>query len=189
MPGPFTPTPITGLRYRVKDDHYDTPSSCTEALLDREPYWPHNIWEPAVGNGAIMNVLLKHPGMTPWISDIVDRGIAPQVKDFLTFDRAMGRSIITNPPFSLAERFVLHGISLGIEKMAMFQRLTWLEGAARYDRLWSAHPPVRIWQFCKRQTLWRGDDANARDKGGTIAFAWFVWERGYTGAPAFGWIR
>ena len=83
---------------------------------------------------------------------------------------------------------MLHGLHLGADKIAMFLRLAYLEGRARYARLWSKYPPVRIYQFCGRQTLWRGDDADAKDKGGAIAFCWIVWEAGYKGDPALRWI-
>ena len=47
-----------------------------------------------------------------------------------------------------------------------------------------------MWVFSKRLTLWRGDDPDAKDTGGAIAFAWFVWD---AGAPRdkgvqLGWI-
>jgi hypothetical protein len=45
-----------------------------------------------------------------------------------------------------------------------------------------------VWVFSKRQTLWRGDDANAQTKGGAIAFAWFVFERDHSGPAALSWL-
>ena len=188
MPGPFTPTPIEGLSPREKDDHYDTPPSCTEALLSVETFG-ENVWEPAVGRGYIANTLASH-GHLVHASDIVDRGYTGvEVKDFLQYDHRLALSIVTNPPFKLADEFVLHAIKLEVEKIAIFQRTAWLEGARRYDTLWGPYRPARIWQFCKRQTLWRGDDPNPKQKGGTIAFAWFVWERSHSGAPLIGWLR
>ena len=96
--------------------------------------------------------------------------------------------VITNPPFKLADEFVLHALGLGARKIAIFQRTAWVEGDARFRTLWRPFPPVRIWQFRRRITLWRGDDAAPKSTGGAIPFAWFVWERGYTEAPRWGWV-
>lgn len=188
MAGPFTPTPIAGLSAREKDDYYDTPPSCTEALLQREDF-PARVWEPACGAGKIAEVLRK-THFTVEATDLVPREYGqPRSVDFLLTTSLLAPAVITNPPFKLADQFVLHAIKLGAQKIAIFQRLTWLEGAERYDTLWKPHPPIRIWAFSKRQTLWRGDDPNPKKTGGTIAFAWHVWERGFTGDPTFGWIR
>ena len=187
MAGPFTPTPIEGLPTREANDYYDTPPPCTYALLDREIF-VGKVWEPAAGSGMIVNVA-RSWGYNCVRSDIVDRGCDAHMIDFLATTELLAPNIITNPPFKLADEFALQAIKLGAEKIAIFQRLAWLEGAKRYDTFWSKHPPVRIWQFSKRQTLWRGDDPAAKRTGGTIAFAWFIFERGFKGAPSMGWIR
>ena len=174
---------ISGLAAREKDDFYATPTKCTDALLRVEQF-TGPIWEPACGNGAISRAL---PG-TVISTDLVDRGFGASRRDFLMERDLLAPNIVTNPPFKLADEFVLHGLALGAEKIAIFMRLAWLEGRARHASLWGPHPAARIWVFCGRQTLWRGDDPDAKDKGGAIAFAWFVWERGYQGAPAIGWL-
>lgn len=173
----------SGLDAREKDDFYATPEKCTHALLTVEKF-SGAIWEPACGNGAISRVL---PGEVI-STDLIDRGFGTSRRDFLLEQELLAPNIVTNPPFKLADEFVLHAIRLGAEKIAIFMRLAWLEGRARHATLWGPHPPARIWVFKGRQTLWRGDDPNAKDKGGTIAFAWFVWERGHTGPYSGGWI-
>lgn len=171
---------------RQPDDFYATPPSCTEALLRVEEF-PAKIWEPACGDGAISRVL-EAAGHEVVSSDLVDRGYGVVRRDFLFESYLAAPAIVTSPPFKLADEFTIHALHLGAEKVAIFQRTAWLEGRKRHASLWGPLPPVRIWQFCGRQTLWRGDDADKKDKGGAIAFAWFVWERGYRGAPALGWL-
>jgi hypothetical protein len=171
---------------READDFYRTPARCTERLLEVERF-PSVIWEPACGDGAISEVL-RDAGHMVISTDLVDRGYGASHRDFLMEYTLSAPAIITNPPFKLADEFVLHALALGVEKVAMFMRLAWLEGGARHTRLWSRHPPVRIWTFSRRQTLWRGDDPNAKDKGGAIAFAWFVFERGFAGHPELRWL-
>lgn len=171
---------------REKDDFYRTPAPSTEALLRVEQF-DGPVWEPACGDGAISSVL-EDAGYDVVSTDLVERGYGIARRDFLMETRLQAPNVVTNPPFKLADEFVLHALALGAEKIAIFQRTSWLEGRARYERLWWPHPPARIWQFAARQTLWRGDDANAKDSGGAIAFAWFVWERGVHEAPRLGWL-
>lgn len=172
-----------GLPFRERDDFYATPEKCTRALLRVETF-EGAFWEPACGNGAISRVL---PGDVV-STDLIDRGFGVAGRDFLFEQDLLAPNVVTNPPFKLVDEFVLHSIHLGAEKIAIFMRLAWLEGRARHKKLWEPHPPIRIWTFCGRQTLWRGDDPNAKDTGGAIAFSWFIWERGYHGAPAMGWL-
>lgn len=171
---------------RQQDDFYATPSRCTEALLSVETF-PHRIWEPACGDGAISRVL-ESAGHEVVSTDLVARGFGTSRRDFLMEHVLAAPAVVTNPPFKLGDEFTLHALHLGAEKVAIFQRTAWLEGRARHVSLWGPHPPVRVWQFCGRQTLWRGDDADKKDTGGAIAFAWFIWERGHVGAPSLGWL-
>ena len=171
---------------REKDDFYPTPAASTEALLRVEQF-PALIWEPACGDGAMSRVL-EAAGHTVISTDLVDRGYGTPRRDFLMEFTLQSPAIVTNPPFGLADEFVLHALSLGAEKVAILARLAWLEGERRYRTLWGPHPPVRMWTFSKRQTLWRGDDPDAKNKGGAIAFAWFVWEVGHHGPYAGGWL-
>lgn len=180
-----------GKRYmsddREKDDFYRTPSHATEALLRVETF-PASVWEPACGDGAISRVLAA-AGHTVTSTDLVDRGYGVPRRDFLMEHQVLAACVITNPPFKLADEFVLHAIRLGISRIAILQRLAWMEGLSRHTALWSKHPPARVWVFAKRVTMWRGDDPNARDTGGAIPFAWFVWDGAAPGrTPSLGWL-
>lgn len=171
---------------RQRDDFYRTPATATEALLAVEAFsgW---VWEPACGDGAISKVLTRH-GIQVFSEDLIDYGFGFAGRDFLLTRGLAATQIITNPPFKLADEFALHALELGATKIALLCRLAWLEGAARHQRLWSKHPPSRVWTFCRRQTLWKGDDPNAQDKGGAIAFAWFVWDAAHQGETVLRWL-
>jgi len=162
------------LDQREPNDFYRTPPHATRALMHVEAL-PRTIWEPACGDGAISQVLLDS-GHTVHSTDLIDRGFGVPRRDFLMERTRLADCVVTNPPFKLADQFVEHALSLGIKRIAILQRLAWLEGSERRKRLWSVSPPARVWVFSKRVTMWRGDDPNARDKGGAIPFAWFVWE-------------
>jgi hypothetical protein len=172
---------------REPNDFYRTPSKCTEALLRVEQF-PAEIWEPACGDGAISTVL-EAAGHDVFSTDLIDRGFGEPGVDFLAQRDLALPVIVTNPPYKLAEAFLLHALSLGARKVAMLLRLAWLEGESRRRRVFSKHPPARIWVFSARPTLWHGTDPNARSSGGATAYAWFVWDsEAPQGVSVVGWL-
>jgi hypothetical protein len=179
--GSSIPAPKTG---RQPDDFYKTPPHTTRALLAVERF-SGPIHEPACGDGAI-SAVLNEAGHEVFSSDLVDRGFGMTGSDFLASHQRPCDTLITNPPFKLADEFALHALDLGYRHVALFARLAWLEGSARHRNLWNIYPPSRIWVFSKRQTLWRGDE-EGRSSGGTLAFAWFVWQAGHHGTQ-MGWL-
>lgn len=174
------------LSKRHAEDFYRTPPECTSALLAYESF-SGPIWEPACGDGAISEVL-KSAGHDVFSTDLIDRGYGFGELDFLAQGQTVAPTIVTNPPFKLADAFVLHSLSLGVCKIAMLLRLTWLEGEARRRKLFQHYPPSRVWIFSRRPTLWNGDDPDARTTGGAIAYGWFIWDRDHVGPPTLGWI-
>ena len=172
---------------REKDDFYRTPPQCAHDLLDRESI-SGGIWEPACGDGAISSVL-ESRGHRVLSTDLVDRGYGEPRRDFLLEQDLLAPNIITNPPFKLADQFILHSLALGAQKVCMFLRLAFLEGRARHTKLFMPHPPARVHVYSGRQTLWMGGHERANEpRGGAIAFAWFVWDAAHSGAPELRWI-
>lgn len=117
-------------------DLHETPPEAVLALLRVCPL-PLRIWEPAAGFGAIARVL-AHSGRDIIASDLIayagaDRGIVAPV-DFLKLHRAPGgmRTIVTNPPYTLADNFIRHGLRL-CERVIVLLRLAAIEGANRSD--------------------------------------------------------
>lgn len=170
---------------REKDDFYPTPPYATEALLQRETF-DGPIWEPACGDGAISQVLKAH-GYHVQSTDLVDRGYGVPRVDFLMEFATQAPNIITNPPYKLAADFAWKALELATRKVAFICKLSWLESQER-RALFDAHPPKNVWVFSERVTMQRGRQTNESDTSGTIAFAWYVWEHGYTGKPTLGWI-
>ena len=160
-------------------DAYDTPEVAVRALLRAERL-PLRIWEPACGTGNIVTIL-RDAGHEVMATDLNDRGChgsLPRV-DFLLPCQLECDAIVTNPPFMLAEQFV----STALERaplVIMLLRLAFYESARRTDILENAGL-ARIHAFAKRLPMmhragWEGRKANSG-----MAFAWFVWERGYGG--------
>lgn len=175
-----------GRKPPEKDGFYRTTPYQIARLLEREGF-ADPIWEPACGDGAISRVLVE-AGREVASSDLIDRGYGQARVDFLLEPWARGRSIVTNPPFQLADEFVVHAHRLGIPKIALFLPVRYLEGQSRYREVWLRHPYARKHVFADRQTLWRGDEPDPPDTGGKIAFAWFIWDADYRGEPQTYWI-
>ncbi len=171
-------------------DYYATDPEAVERLLEVEKFF-HYILEPACGGGHIAEVLLKH-GHDVLCSDIVDRGYEKQTMtaDFLHLSMSPrnSRDIITNPPYSKAKEFVEHAMSSSLEsvKVAMFLKLTFLEGAKRKD-LFDKYPPKKIYVFRNRIDCWK-NGIKPEKASKAVCYAWFVWEKGYRGKPIIEWI-
>src|SRR5258708_25558403 len=101
-------TSAAGERAPGKNDSefFRTPPEVTEALLKVWRPLAGWVWEPAVGDGAMAEVLKAH-GYHVIPSDLVDRGYrGTMVRDFLQTVAIPGHTpslaIVTNPPFSLS---------------------------------------------------------------------------------------
>ena len=172
---------------RQIEDYYATDPIAMELLLKEEAF--HNkIWEPACGQGHLSEVLRKN-GYSVFSTDLIDRGYGNDGIDFLACSRHWEGDIITNPPYKYAQEFVeksLDLISAG-HKVAMFLKLTFLEGKARRE-MFKKYPPKTIYVFSGRITCAKnGDFASAN--GSAVCYAWFIWEKGFCGDPAIKWIN
>ena len=163
------------------NDLYETPEEATLALLAVEPL-PPRILEPACGPGAISKVL-RSAGHTVIENDIVDYGQGQHsVQDFLNFTPTLIDEIdgiVTNPPYRLARQFVRHALNL-CPRVFMLLRLTFLESERRKDVLDGAGL-IRVHVFRNRLPMMHRDGWTGNCVSNPTAFAWFVWERGYTG--------
>lgn len=170
-------------------DFYVTPPIATEWLVGRESI-PGPCWEPACGNGAISRVLADQ-GIKVHSTDLYKYGFGRHGVDFLTYQpRFKFNTIVTNPPFGQAQRFVERALSHDCEKVIMLMRVLWLEGKRR-RKLFETTGLSRVLICSRRINVARhGKDWTGRNDGlgGMIAFAWYVWERGHRGPPALGWL-
>lgn len=181
---------------RQNEDYYATDPKATELLLEQETFSPH-VWECACGEGHISEVLKKHRYQVK-STDIVDRGYADmEVQDFLSTTKEdvkedFPRDIITNPPYKFAQKFVEHALDISMDgtKVAMFLKLTFLEGKAR-KKMFEKYPPKIVYVSSSRlQCAKNGDfDTYKQGVGMAIAYAWYVWKKGFTGDPIIKWIN
>ena len=177
---------------RSKSDFYPTPPNATNSLLENESF-TGNVWECACGMGDISKVL-EEKGYDVLSTDLNDYGFGNPGIDFLNDNSIFGNplvtqdNIITNPPFNLALEFVLQSKKYARFKIAMFLKTAFLEGSKRYEMFQDTEFPLKtVYQFSRRVNF--GIHAGTHTNGGMIPFAWFVWERGYTGLPNIKWIK
>lgn len=125
---------------RADKDYYATEPAATEWLCQLEQFSKF-ILEPSCGEGHMSEVLKAH-GYNVTSRDLADRGFG-EVADFLSADnRYWFGDIVTNPPYAFAQQFVEKAMQIVQEgsKVAMFLKLTFLEGKGR-ARLFENYPP------------------------------------------------
>lgn len=173
-------------REREKHDYYATEPKAIELLLEQETF--NNVWECACGEGHLAKVL-NEKGILGKATDLIDRGYGIGNIDFLLESDNWHGDIITNPPYKYAELFVenaLNLIPIG-NKVAMFLKLTFLEGKAR-KKMFFKNPPKIIYVSSSRLKCALNGEF---DKIGSsaAAYAWYVWQKGFQGYPIIKWIN
>ncbi len=170
---------------RPASDFYPTPPEAVEKLLSVECIPTSTIWEPACGDGAICKVLKQH-NYDVLATDKYDHGYGISGVDFLEQDEPCDLSIITNPPFRIANDFIRHTCAMiNPPYFAFLMKLSALEGVER-SAILEITGLTRVWVFRRRLTMTRNGEPSRN--GGMIAFAWFVWERWNVEPPRLGWI-
>lgn len=174
----------TSIAWRKRNDgidFYQTPTWVTQKILEREPLNGTTL-EPCCGAWAISKLI-------PWIvsQDIrTDDGVfGDKWVDFFQETKHYD-NIITNPPYFCAKDFILKAIELSDGKVIMLLKLSFLESADRYE-FFRNTPLKTVYVFCKRVNMYP-EWIEVPKNSWTIAYAWYVWEKWYTGKPIIEWI-
>ena len=176
---------------REENDFYATDPVAIDKLYQTGELTCKNIWECACGEGHLAKKLVEY-GYNVKATDLIDRGYGEGGVDFLACKDKFNGDILTNPPYKYAAEFTLKALDLVPEgnKVFMFLKLTFLEGKKRYDELFSKYPPKKIYVFSQRVLCAKNADFDGMKAGGgsAVAYAWYVWEKGYTGDTVVKWI-
>tara|TARA_B100000519_G_C14235480_1_gene434530 strand:+ start:930 stop:1523 length:594 start_codon:yes stop_codon:yes gene_type:complete len=168
-------------------DYYATDPKCLDDLFDREIF-SDNIWECACGEGHLSKRMIVEYNKKVYSSDIINRGYG-EIKDFLCItNQEWEGDIITNPPYKYAYEFIdksLKVIPKGY-KVAMFLKVLFLEGQKR-KKFFNHNPPKVVYVYSKRQMCAKNGEFE-KYKSNAIAYAWYVWEKGYKGDTIIKWI-
>ena len=178
---------------REINDYYATEPKALELLLELETFSPY-VWECACGEGHLSEVLKSH-GYKVRSSDIVNRGyIGTETLDFLKIKKEdikqeISRDIITNPPYKYAKEFVEHALNISMDstKIAMFLKVQFLEGKAR-RKLFDKHPPKIIYVASSRLNCAMNGEFE-KYPSSAVAYAWFIWEKGFKGDTVVRWFN
>jgi hypothetical protein len=172
---------VMAQRTEAKDspDDFPTPPWATRALLehvvDKKSIAGQSCLEPACGAGHMAKVLAEYFAELAY-SDAYDYGFGT-LRDFVEepYSAQSYDWVITNPPFRLAEDFLLQALRVARMGVAILARTVFLESVGRYDAIFRETPPTKFAQFVERVPMVRGRlDSKASTATG---YAWFVWEK------------
>lgn len=169
---------------REQNDYYATNPNTLKPLLEKEKL-SINIWECACGEGHLSKELIKY-GFNVKSTDLINRGYGIPNIDFLKTNELFNGDILTNPPYKFAYEFIDHALTLINKgnKVVMFLKLQFLEGQQR-RKLFDTMQLKKVYVFSKRQQCAK----NGEFKGtSAVAYAWFVWVKGFNGYPQIEWI-
>ncbi len=152
---------------------------------------PKLIWENSCGQGHL-SVMLQAYGHKVISTDLIDRGFGTYDVDFLKpsmYDDFPFDMIVMNPPYKHAEAFVRKSIKVA-PIVCAFLRLTFLESKGR-KKLFKKYPPKTVAVFSER--IQSSKNAKfvkpcGKKEASTVAYAWFIWQRGFEGDPTIKWI-
>jgi hypothetical protein len=172
-------------------DDFPTPPWATRGLIeyimrDKKALTVQTCLEPACGAGHMAKVLKEYFAEVS-TSDAFDYGYGT-VRDFVAQPYAAGSHdwVITNPPFRLAEEFVVQALSVARKGVAILARTVFLESIGRYNGIFRETPPTKFAQFTERVPMVKGRlDIKATTATG---YAWLVWEKDAVGAPRLMWV-
>lgn len=171
-------------------DDFPTPPWATRGLLehvlDTKSLASLTCLEPACGAGHMAKVLKEYFQEVKY-ADAHHYGYGP-VRDFLTYPYEANAVdwVITNPPFRLAEEFVLRSLMVARRGVAMLARTVFLESSGRYREIFQTSPPSHFAQFVERVPMVKGRlDIKATTATG---YAWFVWDKRADTRPRLMWV-
>lgn len=175
------------LGERQSEDYYATDSLAGELLLEILPEL-NNIWECACGEGHLAKVF-SSAGKLAKATDLIDRGYGDVENFLLCSESYRNGDIVTNPPYIYAQQFVEHALSLvDTERyVCMFLKVLFLEGKAR-KKLFSQYPPKTVYISSSRINCAKNGDFKSYTSS-AIAYAWFVWLKGFQGKTVIEWIN
>jgi hypothetical protein len=172
---------------RQEDDFYATDPKAIDILLEVETF-TGIILEPACGMGHMSKRLIEYD-MHVCSTDLIDCGYGATGVNFLTEFTLWPGHIITNPPFKHAVEFIRHSIDIIPEgyKVAMFLKILFLETNTR-RKLFEEFPPKTVYILANRLCCAKDGDF-VKNNTKAVGYAWYVWEKGFTGDTIIKWVN
>ena len=184
---------------RAADDWYVEPGWLWDRLFAVEKF-DGVIVDPACGLGRVIDAAYA-AGLNATACDKVRRSQRfPIQHDFIASDWPdlwETTNIVTNPPFSLCNRFEKgkpNFVELCLErakrKVALLMPANWVQGDRR-GRWLAQQPLYRVYMVCPRPSMPPGHviEAGLRPGNGTTDYCVVVFLRGFQGAPTLHWLH
>jgi hypothetical protein len=188
---------------REIDDYYATEPKAVRLLTEIEKLH-FRIWEPACGEGHLSEEL-KRLNFEVYSTDLIDRGYGDAFFDFLTctnkdygtygwdhYNDYWFGDIVTNPPYKNGLEFIQKALSVvrGGHKVCMFMKVQFLEGQKR-GQFFKGFPPKVIHVSSSRLLCAKNGNFDEMIAGGgsAVAYAWWVWQKGYQGDTVIKWFN
>lgn len=180
-----TDSPLQRLQRQL--DFFPTPPWATRAgaeLVLRLDPDARVIREPACGEMHMADVLAE-TFETVLPTDVHAHRPDVPVRDWLD-DAAWPDEpdcdwVFTNPPFSIADQFVIRGLKRARRGVAILVRLAFIETPGRYDLFAGSDPLTLLAPFSERAPMtlgkWKPDASTA------TAYAWLLWKKGAAPQP------
>lgn len=150
------------------------------------------IWECACGHGHIVNTLRELGAKDVYGSDLIDYGFGYDVSDFLADYNHTGEfdTIMTNPPYKYATKFILHALSQVKHggRVIMLLPTTTMCGIDRYRKIFKNNNPKYIYVFVRNTHGLLVGEGDNRVSGSYFNHSWFIWEDGYIGDTTVRWL-
>ena len=177
---------------RENDDYYATDPIAIDVLInDGGVTFDKSIWECSCGEGHLSE-RLKEFGYEVYSTDLVDRGYGEGGIDFLKCDKKWNGDILTNPPYKYAKEFIEHAMELIPNgcRVFMFLKIQFLEGKSRKE-LFKKYPPKCVYVSSSRILCAKNAKFDEMRAGGgsAVAYAWYEFEKGYSGKSELKWIN
>lgn len=191
---------------RADEDFYATDPEAGVMLYTELEELEDTIVDNSVGAGHLVRDF-SEAGFRVIGFDIVDREKIVELSEFYNRDFLQERpqgmnntllgldkfSIVMNPPYSKALKFVQKSLELQKEggKVCAFLKIQFLEGTKR-KQFFKDNPPVRVWVSSKRIKC-ASNGVFVNEKGEPVqsmaCYAWFIWEKGYKGDTIVKWFN
>lgn len=176
---------------RENKDFYATDPHALEVFLETLKQdgivLPHKICEPACGMGHLSKVLERH-GYEVDPYDLYDHGYGKTGVNFLE-SKLKYECFLTNPPYKYALPFVrkaLENVSPS-GYVIMLLKIQFLEGKRRYH-FFQNNPPKFVYVNASRQNCAKNADFEKYPTNSAVCYAWFIWQKGFSGVPVIRWI-
>lgn len=93
-------------------------------------------------------------------------------------------AVVINPPFKHSYDFIMESFKYS-NKVYVFEKLTFLEGVARHNKLFSLGHLEKVYVYSYRPKCNKGGN---KLSGLMLAWAWYCFDLNYHGLPTLDWI-